>query len=123
MSTPTYLRKNSIVLPGVLSAAVYFLICLFYIRGPQAYSHTSRELFAWFFCIALLLLFWTGYKRISRADNPPVRQHELPAQHTAPDVGLPEEASQAAVQVFFRVSKPRDLRAIQDVSPHGVPID
>ena len=72
MSVRPYLRKNSIVLPGVLSAAVYFLICVFYIRGPQAYSHTQRELFAWFFCIALLLLFWTGYQRISRVDKPPI---------------------------------------------------
>jgi hypothetical protein len=72
MSARTYLRKNSIVLPGVLSAAVYLLICVFYIRGPQAYSHTSRELFAWFFCIALLLLFWSGYKQISRAHDPSI---------------------------------------------------
>src|SRR6188474_81904 len=73
MSARTYLRKNSIVLPGVLSAAVYLLIFVFYIRGPQAYSRTPRELFAWFFCIALLLLFWKGYQRIRLADKPPIR--------------------------------------------------
>ena len=73
MSARNYLRKNSIVLPGVLSAAVYLLICVFYIRGPQAYSRTPRELFAWFFCIALLLLFWKGYQRIRLADKPPIR--------------------------------------------------
>ena len=73
MSRSPNIPTNSLVLPGVLTAAVYLLICLFYVKGPQSHSKTSRELFAWFFCIALLFLFWKGYQRINRADKPPVR--------------------------------------------------
>jgi hypothetical protein len=61
------------MLYGALTAAVYLLTCGFYRKGPQAYSHTTRELFAWFFCSALLFLFWKGYQQINRADNPSIR--------------------------------------------------
>jgi len=65
--------SNSLVIIGVLTAAVYLSICVFYRNGPQVYSRTERELFAWFFCISLLLLFWKGYQQVNRADKPPLR--------------------------------------------------
>jgi hypothetical protein len=73
LSPSSNIRTNSLVVPGVLTAAVYLLICLFYVKGPQAHSRTARELFAWFFCSASLILYWKGYQRISRSDKPPVR--------------------------------------------------
>src|SRR4029079_359117 len=73
MSLPTHVRSNSLVVIGVLTCAVYLSICVSYRRGPQPYSHTARELFAWLFCAALLFLFWKGYQRISAGDKPPVR--------------------------------------------------
>src|SRR6185503_16191761 len=65
--------SNSLVVTGVLTAVVYLLVCVFYRNGPQVYSRTGRELFAWFFCISLLLLFWRGYQQVNRADKPPLR--------------------------------------------------
>jgi hypothetical protein len=67
------LRSDSLTMPGLLSAAVYLLICVFYVKGPEVHSRTARELFAWFFCSVLLVLYWKGYQRISRSDKPPVR--------------------------------------------------
>src|ERR1043165_163832 len=64
------LKLDQLTLTGSLSAGVYLLVSLFYRRGPQVYSRTARELFAWFFCISLLLLFWKGYQQVSRADKP-----------------------------------------------------
>jgi hypothetical protein len=69
----TRFRTNPLALTGTLTAAVYLIICLFYRRGPSVYSHTTRELFAWFFCISLLVLFWRGYQQINRADKSPLR--------------------------------------------------
>lgn len=73
MSIPTHVRSRSIVLVGALTAAVYLIICVFYLKGPQVYSHTARELFSWFFCAALLPLFWKGYQRINQPDKPSIR--------------------------------------------------
>ena len=67
------LGKNSLRLYGFLTAAVYLLTVLFYLKGPQVHSRTARELFAWFICLALLFLFWRGYQQISRADKPSER--------------------------------------------------
>lgn len=64
---------DQLTLTGILTAAVYLLVCVFYRNGPQVYSRTERELFAWFFCISLLLLFWRGYQQVNRADKPPLR--------------------------------------------------
>lgn len=68
------LRNNAIALYGVLTATVYLITALFYFRGPKVHSRTGRELFAWFFCIALLFLFWKGYQQIIRTDKPIVRR-------------------------------------------------
>lgn len=51
---------------GALTAAVYLLTCLFYLRGPQSHTRTARELFAWFFVLTLLPLFWKGYKIVEQ---------------------------------------------------------
>ncbi len=64
---------NSLVITGVLTAVVYLSVCVFYRNGPQVYSRTERELFAWFFCLSLLLLFWRGYQQVNRADKPPLQ--------------------------------------------------
>src|ERR1700730_4441869 len=62
--------NNSLRLYGFLTAAVYLLTVLFYLKGPQVHSRTARELFAWFICLALLFLFWRGYQQIRLADKP-----------------------------------------------------
>src|SRR5712691_3588887 len=67
-------QDNSLALYGVMTAAVYLLTFLFYLKGPESHSRTARELFAWFICLSLLFLFWKGYQQISRADNPPLRK-------------------------------------------------
>jgi hypothetical protein len=73
MPTRSQPRIDQLALTGTLMAAVYLIVCLFYSKGPSVYSHATRELFAWFFCIALLLLFWRGYQQLKRADKPPLR--------------------------------------------------
>ena len=65
--------NNSLRFYGFLTAAVYLLTVLFYLKGPQVHSRTARELFAWFICLALLFLFWRGYQQIGRAAKPPNR--------------------------------------------------
>jgi hypothetical protein len=52
---------------GGLTAGVYLLTCLFYMKGPQAHSRTARELFAWICVLSLLPLFWKGYQVVKQA--------------------------------------------------------
>jgi hypothetical protein len=52
---------------GLLTACVYLLTLLFYIKGPLSRGRTAKELFAWFFTLSLLWLFWNGYKTIKGA--------------------------------------------------------
>jgi hypothetical protein len=60
---------------GLLMAAVYLLALLFYFKGPTVSRRTVRtELFAWFFCISLLVLFWKGYRLIKKANDRPPSQ-------------------------------------------------
>ena len=73
MTVREKLGSNKLLLYGVLTAAVYLLTALFYRHGPESHSRRGRELFAWFFCLSLLFLFWKGYQQIRRADNPPLR--------------------------------------------------
>lgn len=54
----------SLPLIGALTAGVYLLTFLFYIRGPEVHSRTGRELFAWFAALSLLYLFWKGYQHV-----------------------------------------------------------
>lgn len=55
---------------GGLTATVYLLTSLFYIKGPQAHSRTARELFSWFFVLTLLPLFWKGYQTVKQLPEP-----------------------------------------------------
>jgi hypothetical protein len=55
---------------GALTASIYLVILLFYLRGPQVHSHTARELFAWFCVLSLLPLFWQGYQAVKHLLNP-----------------------------------------------------
>ena len=56
---------RTLYLIGALTAGVYFLAALFYLRSPQSAKRTAKEeLFAWFICLSLLFLFWKGYKLI-----------------------------------------------------------
>ncbi len=73
MPPRSLIRNNSLTLYGTLTAAVYLLTTLFYINGPKVHSRAAREVFAWFFCVALLFLFWKGYQQITRTDKPPIR--------------------------------------------------
>ena len=70
---PLRALKNSIAFYGVLTAGVYFLTFIFYLKGPESHSRTARELFAWFICLTLLFSFWKGYQLISRADKSPIQ--------------------------------------------------
>jgi len=54
---------------GILTAGVYLLNCLFYLRGPQVYSRTPRELWAWFCVLSLLWLFRRGYQLLKQGDT------------------------------------------------------
>jgi alpha-1,6-mannosyltransferase len=47
---------------GWLTALVYLGACLFYVRGPQVYTRTAREVFIWLCVLPLLFLFWKGYR-------------------------------------------------------------
>jgi alpha-1,6-mannosyltransferase len=73
MPPPPLRRNNWLMLYGALTAAVYLLTALFYLKGPKVHSRAAREIFAWFFCIALLFLFWKGYQQIKRVDKPNLR--------------------------------------------------
>ena len=73
MSRRQNTSNNSLALYGVITAAVYLLTLIFYRHGPEVRSRTAREVFAWFFCTALLFLFWKGYQQVTRADKPPIR--------------------------------------------------
>jgi len=66
-------KDNSLVLYGVITAAVYLLTLIFYRNGPEVRSRTARELFAWFFCLSSLFLFWKGYQQIRRANKSSLR--------------------------------------------------
>lgn len=54
---------------GGLTAGVYLLTCLFYMKGPQAHSRTARELFAWICVLSLLPLFWKGYQVVKQSPD------------------------------------------------------
>lgn len=54
---------------GGLTAGVYLLTCLFYVKGSQAHSRTARELFAWFCVLSLLPLFWKGYQVVKQSSD------------------------------------------------------
>ena len=54
---------------GSFTAAVYLCTMVFYFKGPAAHSRTAKQLFAWFICLSLLLLFRKGYKLVSNSTN------------------------------------------------------
>jgi len=47
---------------GMWTALVYLLNALFYLRCPQVYTRTARELVAWACVLPLLFLFWKGHQ-------------------------------------------------------------
>lgn len=57
-------RARSLYTIGFLTAIVYCATFLFYRKGPQSHARTAKEIFAWFFCLSLLFLFWKGYRVI-----------------------------------------------------------
>lgn len=67
---PSSLRReaaNNFYRIGVLTAGVYLLTAVFYLRGASAHSRTTRELFAWFVVLSLLFLFWKGYRIVAES--------------------------------------------------------
>jgi hypothetical protein len=54
---------------GILTAIVYLLTFLFYLRGPQSRSRTGKEVFAWFIVSSLLFLFWKGYRIVNESSE------------------------------------------------------
>lgn len=62
--------KMKLVTVGILTAGVYLATLLFYFKGPQSHSRTPKQIFACLSVIALLFLFWKGYRLVSRTDQP-----------------------------------------------------
>jgi hypothetical protein len=54
---------------GWLTALVYLVTCLFYVRGPQVYTRTAREVFTWLCVLPLLFLFRKGYRLLGAGDE------------------------------------------------------
>jgi len=52
---------------GALTACVYLATCLFYAYRPGVYRSAGRELFAWFFSLTLLPLFYKGYRLVEES--------------------------------------------------------
>lgn len=50
---------------GILTAIVYLLTFLFYLKGPQSHARPAKEIFAWFSCLSLLFLFWKGHQLVN----------------------------------------------------------
>jgi hypothetical protein len=62
-------RVFSFKLIGWLTALVYLCTCLFYVRGPEVYTRTAREVFTWLCVLPLLFLFWKGYQLLGATDD------------------------------------------------------
>jgi hypothetical protein len=56
---------------GFLNALVYLSVCIFYLGGPESHGRVSRELIAWLCVLALLPLFYAGYRLISAHPTTP----------------------------------------------------
>jgi hypothetical protein len=59
----------SFKLIGWLTALVYLGTCLFYVRGPEVYTRTAREVFTWLCVLPLLFLFWKGYRLLDAEEG------------------------------------------------------
>ncbi|HEV2862682.1 MAG TPA: hypothetical protein VGX48_16830 [Pyrinomonadaceae bacterium] len=64
-SSPQSPRRLRVV--GALTACVYLATCLFYARGPEVHTRAGREVFAWFFSLSLLALFYKGYRLVAES--------------------------------------------------------
>src|SRR3954463_10292664 len=53
---------RSLAWTGALTAAVYAATFLFYVRGFQGYTRTTREVFIWLAVLPLLYLYRRGYR-------------------------------------------------------------
>ncbi|MCA1594424.1 MAG: hypothetical protein LC754_17725 [Acidobacteria bacterium] len=62
-------RPRKLYRVGGLTAAVYLLTCLFFIKGPDVYSRAGRELLTWFCVLSLLPLYWKGYRIVKASDD------------------------------------------------------
>src|ERR1043166_5378614 len=60
-------RRFKLSTVGALTALVYLLTFVFYLRGPDSHARTAKELFAWFCVLTLLPLFHAGYVRVRDA--------------------------------------------------------
>lgn len=54
---------------GGLTATAYVATLLFYLKGPEGHSRTAKQVFAILCVSALLILFWHGYKLLSKEDD------------------------------------------------------
>src|SRR5450432_1831980 len=54
---------------GMLTAIVYLLTFLFYLKGPLSHAPKTKEFFAWFIVSSLLILFWKGYQLANNSDE------------------------------------------------------
>lgn len=61
--------RRKLYLIGVLTASVYAATFLFYLKGPKSHGRTAKEIFAWFICLSLLVLFRQGYKIVNSAPD------------------------------------------------------
>jgi len=61
--------RRSLYLIGALTASIYAITFLFYLKGPQSHARTAKEVFAWFIVSSLLFLFWKGYRLVSHSND------------------------------------------------------
>ncbi|HEY0004911.1 MAG TPA: hypothetical protein VGB17_08875, partial [Pyrinomonadaceae bacterium] len=66
-SRPGHQWTNKFYRIGFATAGVYLLTPILYLKGPQAYTRTGRELLAWFWVLSLLFLFWKGYQALNQS--------------------------------------------------------
>ncbi len=62
-------RPSRIFLTDTLTAVVYLFACIFFSRGPQAYSRGTREVAIWLCVLPLLFLFRQGYRLIKSSPD------------------------------------------------------
>jgi len=63
---------------GSLTAVVYLCTIVFYFKGPAAHGRMAKQIFAWFICVSLLVLFWKGYRLVTSSGNSDLKSEISP---------------------------------------------
>lgn len=67
-ATAKFLNLNAV---GMLTALVYLGACLAFVRGPEAYTRSGREIVTWLCVLPLLFLFWKGHQLLEASGGDP----------------------------------------------------